>query len=213
MSQWGDKVRRALTDPRVPNGIAQVVAAAMKDHIDENRGRGKDGKDVAHEPIKPLFGSYWTRKPKANEIVVKSRTTVSGKRTVTEYLVQSPGYRNGGQPLRDTGQMYRELSAKGRVTHRHGMKISLQGPIYALFQDRGFKTKKPNYIPLTKKGKRGHGTGQNPNAEGLIRGKDFTMAWGGVTVPSRPFLMPTRGDMTTIGKSIYMSLKKLLKGR
>jgi hypothetical protein len=39
------------------------------------------------------------------------------------------------------------------------------------------------------------------------------MAWGGVTVPSRPFLLPTRNDMRDIGKSIYMSLKKLLKGR
>lgn len=213
MSAWGNKIRKALTDPRVPNGIAQVVAAAMKDHIDESRGRGKNGGDVPHAPLKPLFGSYWTRKPKQGEVVVQTRTTVSGKRTVTEYLVRSPGYRNGGHPLRDTGQMYRELTATGRTPHAHGIKITLRGPAHALYQDRGFSTNKPNYIPLTKKGKRGHGTGQNPMAEGLIRGKDFTMAWGGVTVPSRPFLLPTRNDMRDIGKSIYMSLKKLLKGR
>jgi hypothetical protein len=109
--------------------------------------------------------------------------------------------------------MYGALNAVGSRAGRNKLRVTLRGPMYALYQDRGFSTSGPNYIPLTFKGKRKHGTGNNPNNEGLIRGKDYTMAWNGVTVPARPFLLPTRTEMRGIGKSIYMSLKSILKGR
>ena len=39
------------------------------------------------------------------------------------------------------------------------------------------------------------------------------MAWKGVTVPARPFILPTRDDLRTLGVSIYLGLKILLKGK
>jgi hypothetical protein len=53
----------------------------------------------------------------------------------------------------------------------------------------------------------------NPIKEGLVRGKDFSMAWRGVTVPSRPFILPTRDDLQRMGKDIYLGLKSILKGK
>jgi hypothetical protein len=34
-----------------------------------------------------------------------------------------------------------------------------------------------------------------------------------VTVPARPFILPTSDDLKMMGRSIYMSLKVLLKGK
>jgi phage gpG-like protein len=107
--------------------------------------------------------------------------------------------------------MERSLNAKGSSSGS-GMTITLRGVKYALFQDRGFTTSKPNYIPISPKGARGHGTGMNPRKEGLRKGKDYMMAWGGVTVPARPFLLPTKREIQDIGRSIAMSLKNILKG-
>jgi hypothetical protein len=66
---------------------------------------------------------------------------------------------------------------------------------------------------LTRKGKRSHATGNNPTKEGLVRGKDFVMAWQGVTVPKRPFMIPTNDEWGEIGKSIRLGLARILKGR
>jgi hypothetical protein len=209
----------------VRNGIGEVFSFVMKDHIDRNRGRGADGGEVSHAPLKQMHGERWVDKPRANELVVATRTrSVPVKRKVrgveqirlvtkTEYKVRTSSYRNNGQPLRDTGKMYRGLNSKVSKKNDTTLSVTLRGPIYALFQDKGFKTSGPNFIPLTRKAARGHGTGNNPNAEGLKRGKDFIMAWRGVTVPSRPFLLPTRKEMRMVGKTIYQSLKTVLKGR
>jgi phage gpG-like protein len=232
---WANKVRKALGSASVRNGIAMMFVEAMANHIDQSQGRGSNGGSVPHKPLKPMFGQHWTRKPVAGESVVQTRdevvvvykkpTKAAKKRargqhipvtriekTITEYLVRSPSYRNGGHPLRNTGKMERSLNAKG-ANNSTGMQITLRGVKYALFQDQGFTTNKPNYIPISAKGARGHGTGMNPRKEGLRKGKDYMMAWGGVTVPARPFLLPTKREIQDIGKSIAMSLKIILKGK
>jgi len=219
MSRWSKKVREALRSDKVRQGIGQIAVAWLTEHIEQNRGRGKSGGVVSHAPLKPVFGEAWVNsRPRDGSSVVRTRRVtkvVNGRiRTSTQYLVRNEGYRTttSGQPLRDTGEMLRSMGGQARL---NGDKISLvlSGVKHALYQDRGFRTKGPNYIPLTRKGKRGHATGANPNAEGLKRGKDFKMAWKGVTVPSRPFLLPLRSDLRTLGKSIYMGLKAVLKGK
>lgn len=217
MKPWREQVKTALKDPMVLAGISQIAVSWMREHIDESYGRAKGGGKVAHEPLKRMRGSYETRsKPKGATVLGHRTVTVTDKngksRNVKMYRVEQEGYRNGGHPLRDTSAMYRSLGASGS-SQGGVMKIKMQGMRYGLYQDRGIKTRGPNYIPLTKKGKRGHGTGNNPDKEGLTRGKDYMMAWRGVTVPARPFILPTSDDLKTMGRSIYMSLKALLKGK
>lgn len=218
MSRWMKMVRAALDDPKVRAGIGQIATSWMVEHIERNEGRGRAGGIVNHAPLKPVYGERWvTSRPRGGAFVRSRKVTsiVNGKlRTRTEYLVRQEGFRTAtsGQPLRDTGYLVGNLSAEGAKRGK-GLSIVLRGPRYGLYQDRGFSTKGPNYIPLTMKGRRGHSTGANPNAEGLVRGRDFKMAWKGVTVPSRPFLLPTRPDLRMLGRSVYMSLRAILKGR
>lgn len=219
MSRWNDRVRKALADDRVRAGIGLIAANWMVEHIERNEGRGKGGGAIAHKPLKPVYGERWVSSKPRGGGVIRTRTVetiVNGRvRRRTEYLVRTEGFRTstGGKPLQDTGNLIGSVGATARSVNRNRLSIVLSGPRYGLYQDRGFKTKGPNYIPLTMKGRRGHATGANPNAEGLERGKDFRMAWKGVTVPSRPFLLPTRADLRTLGKSIFMGLKAVLKGR
>ena len=211
---WNRIVRRALQRPEVLQGIAQVAASYPKDHIRENIGLSASGGVEAHKPLKNISGEYWSRSlpkgAKASATRTVAVTNAKGKtRFVREWLIRGESYRNGGQPLRNTGNMLREMGAT--ATYRGGkIRVRMLGPKYALFQDKGFTTRGPNYIPLTRKGVRGHGTGQNPEAEGLTRGKDFKMAWKGVTVPARPFILPTSDDVVDMGKSIFRALRRLL---
>jgi hypothetical protein len=217
MKPWKDQVKEALKDPKVVTGISQVAVSWMREHIDGSYGRAKDGGELKHLPLKEMRSSYLSRsKPKKAVIVGRRVVTTIGSdgkpRRVTMYRIEQNGYRNGGHPLRDTGELYRSLAATG-MNKGQSIQLRMQGLIYGLYQDQGFTTKGPNYIPLTMKGKRGHGTGNNPNKENLSRGKDFIMAWKGVTVPARPFILPTRDDLRTLGVSIYLGLKILLKGK
>jgi hypothetical protein len=212
VSKWSRKVAAALRKPEVRAGIAQLFAANMKKHIDENYGRGRDGSAEGHRPLKNLFGTYWASSaPKYGIVVGTKKVQGKGKRKKTLKEIQVPSYRNGEQPLRNTSKMYNSLNAAGARTSS-GIAVTLRGLKYALYQDKGFKTSEPNYIPLSKKGARNHATGANPMTEGLKRGRDFFIARRGVTVPSRPFLLPTRAEMKDIGASIFMSLQSILKG-
>jgi hypothetical protein len=191
---WRSRVRQALGDPSVAAGIAQIVAFYMKDHIDRSEGRGAGGQAVAYAPLKSLYGEFWTSKPVKGGTVVKTRQTASGR---TEYL-------------RDSGLLYGSLTATGKASGS-SIKVTLRGPKYALYQDKGLTTKRTNYIPLTLAAKRGHGTGNDPGKEGFTEGRDYLLARRGVKVPARPFLLPTRQEMTAVGKSIYLGLRSILK--
>jgi len=122
-------------------------------------------------------------------------------------------YRNGGQPLRDTGNLLRSIGAKAEQVGPSRLSVTMSGAIYGIYHEKGFSTDGPNFIPLTRKGKRTHATGANPYSEGLTPGKDFTMAWSGVDVPARPFLVPTNTEFVSIGKTIKIGLAKILKGK
>jgi hypothetical protein len=213
MSKWKTHVRNALKDPSILAGISQIATEWMSEHISGNYGRGKSGQMVSHEPLKTVTGKFWTaRKPRSGaEGQRVQQILVNGKtRYRREYLVSQTSFRAGGQPLRDTGALAGSLGATA-VLNGSQIRLRMLGNKYGLYQDRGFTTRGPNYIPLTKKGRRQHGTGQNPNTEGLERGRDFLMAWRGVKVPARPFIMPTRDDLRSFGKSLYLGLRAILK--
>jgi hypothetical protein len=216
MSRWSKQVRQALDNPRIVKGIAALAGVWMSEHIEQNFGRGAGGIAVQHAPLKTVKGRSWSSsKPKDGSALAVKRIIIDkdGKaRSRTMYLIENTSYRQGGQPLIDTGKLIGSLGASG-LKSGNGIQITMQGRKYGLYQDRGFRTKGPNFIPLTKKGKRGHATGRNPNEEGLAKGKDFLMAWRGVTVPSRPFIMPTRDDLRRLGTDIYLGLKSILKGK
>ena len=225
------RVARALRDKGVRNGIAQAIVAAAKRHIAAGVGRGDGGRESQLAPLKELHADYWTtRKPPKDQIPAETRTrkvakTVKGRNgklttkivEVTEYRMRGSSYRNGGQPLRDTGELQKSINAKASTTGT-GIEITMAGNLYGIFQEMGFKTNGPNFIPLTKKAKRTHAKGANPREEGLIRGKDYFVTGSkknprGVTVPKRPFLVPTNEEWADIGRTIRLGLARVLKGR
>lgn len=226
MPNWSRKVAKAIQSPSVRRGIAEAIASYARRHIDTSTGRGDNGQQVALAPLKSLETQFWTTsKPKDGTWLAVRDTTVIRKRKdstggvkavpvkVKEYLVTGKSYREGGQPLRDTGNLMRSLGARASVSGPSQLTITLRGLKYGIYHETGFETSGPNFIPLTKKGKRTHATGANPSTEGLQRGKDFFMAWGGVTVPKRPFLVPTEQEWVDIMKTIRLGLATVLHGR
>lgn len=223
---WNSRVARALGDPSILNGIAMAVAKHAKRHIATSQGRGASGFATALKPLKELDVEYWTKtKPRSGPILGSRQVTEMRQRKmadgrvvvkptkVTEYLVKGQSYRSGGQPLRDTGNLMRSVNARARKLGPSKIEVVLTGPIYGIYQERGFTTGGPNYIPMSLKGKRQHATGNDPAKEGLQYGKDYIMAWGGVTVPPRPFLVPTTQEWSDIGRTIRLGLARVLKGR
>lgn len=178
-------------------------------------------------PLKELHADYWTtRKPPQGQIPAETRTRKVAKQVkgrngkvttkmveVTEYRMHGSSYRNGGQPLRDTGNLQRSIGAKSSLDGPTSMSFTISGALYGIFHELGFSTTGPNFIPLTKKGKRSHATGANPRTEGLLPGRDYIMARKGVTVPKRPFLVPTNKEWSDIGRTIRLGLSRVLKGR
>ena len=227
MEPWRKRISKALANESVRNGIAAAISAYAKQHIAQSQGRGPNGETVALAALKPMSGEFWTtKKPREGEVASATRQVlkaVSRKKKdgsvvvknvmVTEYKMSGQSYRNGGQPLRDTGNLLRSIGAKAEQTGPARLSVTMSGAIYGIYHEKGFSTDGPNFIPLTRKGKRTHATGANPNNENLSRGKDYVMAWGGVDVPARPFLVPTSVEFSAIGKTIRIGLAKILKGK
>lgn len=201
-----EAIVKALKSSAVRSGIAAVIQSTVQEHISASRGRKGRLK-----PLKPLFGKWKDKKG-------------------VEHV--QAGYRNGGQPLRDTGRLQRSIRAKVMVTEE-GMQAVIVGEPYGKGHESGFQTKGPNYIPLTQAGRRGDVARYKAylarairKAErledkqdyvprpfkGLVRGKDYFIAWNGVKVPARPYMQPTREDMRKIGKSIVLGLRAALGG-
>jgi phage gpG-like protein len=224
---WRKRISKALANESVRNGIAAAISAYAKKHIAKSEGRGPNGETVALAALKPMSGEFWTtKKPREGQTASATRQVlkaVSRKKKdgsvvvknvmVTEYKMSGQSYRNGGQPLRDTGNLLRSIGAKAEQTGPARLSVTMSGAIYGIYHEKGFSTDGPNFIPLTRKGKRTHATGANPNTENLSQGKDYVMAWGGVDVPARPFLVPTAVEFSAIGKTIRIGLAKILKGK
>lgn len=176
-------VRKAVASPQFGQACAVVAVGWMRRHIED--GRGVDGE---FQPIKELFGRKPTRKG----------------------MKERPGYRNGGQPLRDTGALVRSLRA--RASGGSGSStITVSGLERGIFHDKGFSTKGPNFIPLTRRAARSHASGSALVPGKLTKGWDFLIAENGVTVPARPFIQPTKDDLQELAASVYLALKAQLE--
>jgi phage gpG-like protein len=224
---WRKRLSDVLRSDAVRKGIAAAVSAYAKKHIADSQGRGPNGETVALAALKPMSGEFWTtKKPRKGEVATTTRQVlkaISRKKKdgsvvvstvmVTEYKMSGQSYRNGGQPLRDTGNLLRSIGAKAEQTGPARLSIVMSGAIYGIYHEKGFSTDGPNFIPLTRKGKKNHATGRNPYTEELSPGKDFVMAWGGVTVPARPFLVPTSKEFSEIAKTIKIGIALSLKGK
>ena len=225
MEPWRKRVAKALANDAVREGIAAAISSYAKKHIKMSEGRGPNGETVALAALKPMSGEFWTtKKPRAGNTASATRQVlkaVSRKKKdgsivvknvmVTEYKMSGQSFRNGGQPLRDTGELMRSIGAKVEQAGPSRLSVTMQGLIYGIYHEKGFSTDGPNFIPLTKKAKKTHATGAG--LDKLSPGKDYLMAWGGVTVPARPFLVPTNTEFVSIGKTIKIGLAKILKGK
>ena len=100
-------------------------------------------------------------------------------------------YRAGSKPLQGNGGLMAGLHSE-TVARSNGITVTLlDGSGYGVYHQHGFKTKGPNYIPMSAKGAKRHINGRNPEDEGLVEGKDYIIAWNGVDVPQRKiFNMP-----------------------
>lgn len=175
-------IKQILQSKEARRAIAETVASFARNHIVHGVGRGTSGSAT---PLRPL-------------------SVVSG---VDDRGVRHLSYRDGGQPLYDTGALARSIHATTTVTDT-GFFVTIRGLSYGSKHETGFKTEGPNYIPLTQRGARRHATGSNPTADGLRRGKDFIMAWRGVTVPKRPWMLPTRGDLREFAMTIKTAIQR-----
>ncbi len=124
----------------------------------------------------------------------------------------SESYRKGGKPLRDNGFLMASRFTKYAFVFEGESTtiiVIASNAIYAGWQHSGFKTKGPNFIPLTLKARRRHVLHQNPFLEGLEYGVDYIMAWHGVDVPARPIIdYADPVNRKQIGDVIRHSIKK-----
>lgn len=165
--------------------LDQILVAAAKRNLDE--GVDADGK--ALKVLQDVKGE-WTDQHGV-------------KRTTTRWRGA------GDQPMLDTRtNVYNRLSG---VTRRriNRVELVLRGPLLAAYHLEGFETEGPNFIPLTLAAKRRHKKGSDPATEGLIEGRDYVMAWNGVSVPSRRFFGLTDKRMhKELARGIAAALKR-----
>jgi phage gpG-like protein len=224
---WRKRLSDVLRSDAVRKGIAAAVSAYAKKHIADSVGRGPNGETVALAALQTVASEYWTTKkpPKGEKasatrqrlMIVKRKKKDGSVELVeqmkTEYKVSGVSYRKGGKPLRDTGNLLRSIGAKAEQTGPARLSIVMSGAIYGIYHEKGFSTSGPNFIPLTRKAKKNHATGANPYTEGLQAGKDYTVRYWGVTVPARPFLVPTSKEFSEIAKTIKIGIALSLKGK
>lgn len=114
----------------------------------------------------------------------------------------NPSYRRGGKPLVDTGAGQASITYRVLPPAGGSVLIEIGSPLqYLQYQQEGFKTQGPNFIPLSLKAKK-HQTGANPRDEGLIPGVDYVIAWGGVTVPARPIVRFTKANLAELAGTL-----------
>ena len=162
-----DESSRIAISAKFLQEASKRVAAQQKEQVNEAFVRGGQ----PGQPWRSLKSIYGTR------------TNKKGRKTVT------PSYRNDGQPLRNTSVLKSSFFSRIHRIRDDKIVTEIATPLpYAVYQQLGMKTKGPNFIPLNRKAVRTHVKGMNPKSEGLVLGKDYIMAWKGVTVPARPMI-------------------------
>lgn len=132
-----------------------------------------------------FFKATNSKKPDAARIA-KAMSRVEKARAKA---IPATSYRKGGKILQDNGWL--KASFFPSLIDVEGDKATsriFSSMFYALWHQKGFKTKGPNFIPLTLKARRMHKLGANPKDEGLEEGVDYVMKWRGVKVPQRKMI-------------------------
>lgn len=108
-------------------------------------------------------------------------------------------WRAGGNPLKDTGKLLNGLTSKQTV-EGDTIRVSVfTDELYPVYHQHGFRTKGPNFVPLTQDAKdrypefaaitaRGKDFEKEAESKGFFRTgpkRNYFMAWQGVTVPQR----------------------------
>ncbi len=182
MSDRSKRITKRINDALIEADVGFAFVQGLKKNI--TKGVTGEG---AMKPLKDITGG--TRK--------------RGKRAGEKYQ----SYRNGGKPLRNTGESLNDISGT-TIPLGGAVEITVRGPIHMMWQHHGFKTQGPNFIPLTRKAARTHRTGANPVAEGLKPGKDYIMAWSGVDVPARPWMTPTKENLEDLGDLVAKAIRR-----
>lgn len=116
----------------------------------------------------------------------------------------STSYRAGGKPLDETGHSKNSFGHSARPDGAGAVVDVTTTEPFLRYHDAGFRTKGPNFIPLTKRAKdaKADSPGSRPDALGLIPGVDYVMAWRGVSVPSRPMFHFTPANSQQIADTL-----------
>lgn len=106
-------------------------------------------------------------------------------------------YRKGGTPLYDTGNLFRSLSSKMTVLG-DGVRMTLLAPLYGVFQQHGFSTSGPNFIPFTR--------GAVRRDSKALKRHEYAWAKGGVTVPPRRIFAMPNSARAEVARTIARAL-------
>lgn len=153
---------RLLSSASEQAQVTRFVVAAVRSHIDRAQGVGRKWK-----PRVPLYQRWRERG------VMRER----------------PSPFNSLPLLKRTRTLYKSIRARVRKAGS-GVEIVVSGADYGIYQDRGFKTSGPNFIPLSNR------------KTNLVSGRDYFIAKNGVTVPSRPFIELTNNDLKDLSKIV-----------
>ena len=116
-------------------------------------------------------------------------------------------YRSGGKPLWDTAtHIYNRISGVTRTRGVGQIRFMLRSSLIGAYHQAGFKTKGPNYIPLTRRAARASGS-KSAKARGYRFGEDYIMAWRGVTVPQRKLFNLPPENQTELRDSVARALR------
>lgn len=105
------------------------------------------------------------------------------------------GTREAGKPLLDTGQLRNSIRYEVIETPRGAIARTGSPEKRLLWHQFGFKTKGPNYIPITREARKGW----RPD---LVPDMDYIIARNGVTVPPRPTIRFTVRDVQDIQETV-----------
>lgn len=229
MSRRSAKVARALREAPVREGMAKVIQAAAQRHIAESEGRKGPFKE-----LKRLHGLYVKRTLNSKKLGERQMMAMqAGFRNGGVPLRNTGRGMNSlrGKCLLDGKNLRIRIRGERYMAyHEHG--FTTRGPNFIPLTKKGARLGSKAAAIKAKHRRDGEDAGDEPlhrivdlamglgarveTAEiydRLVYGKDYIMAWRGVTVPARPFMAPTRPDLRTFGRTTAAALKVVLKGR